>query len=225
MDTVDINKLKSLKQTSNKFLQINDFKVKNEDFISMSDKKFLSYIENNKNNVLIEKLRNFKLDIDLRSSISGIYHLNGDENYRIMVYFFSSLKINNNKVGVGPIKSILSVMLNLDCKELLLVTAKELSPKAKSSLTDNITVYIDDNFIDITEHNFVPKIDKIYRDEEVEEFLKENNLIASEMPKMLHTDPLAVFYRGRKGDIFKFTRKINTTNTMKEYSIEYKIIR
>lgn len=225
MDTIDINKLKSLKQTSNKFLEINDFKVKNEDFISMSDKKFFSYIENNKNKILIEELKNFKLDVDLRSSISGIYHLKDDENYRIMVYFFSSLKINNNKVGVAPIKAILSVMLSLDCKELLLVTAKELSPKAKSSLTDNITVYIDNNFIDITEHNFVPKIEKIYRGEEVEDFLKENNLIAKEMPKISYTDPLAVFNRGKKGDVFKFIRKINTTNTMREYSIEYKIIR
>ena len=124
-------------------------------------------------------------------------------------------------------------MLMLDCTEGLFISSKILSPRALDQISNtnsggeenvyNITNYTDDEFINITEHLFVPKVlDIIRTKEEIEKFASDENINVSILPRMMANDKLVKFYRGKPGDIFKLERKITTGNLMINSQIIYR---
>ena len=230
----DTELLQNLKITANVFLKENKFITNEPDFSNYSNEKFINWVENrndeNSNN-LIQLMDKVKLEINFRSLLSGIYTLKDNDKHSILVFFLSSFKNKTSTIGVQIIKNIIGLMLLADCKELLLISPKELSSKSKeyidtnySSETDtySVTTYTDDNFINIIKHSFTPEVLGILKNEEIKDFENKENISVNDLPRMSYNDALVKFYRGKKGDIFILKRKVTTGNTMLDEQIIYK---
>ena len=235
----DIDKLKMLKQVSQKFLDINDFDISDEpNFEEMSSDQFIEYMETkNKNNLVINKLDELNIDITFRSSMSKYYKHKTLENNNIFIFFLPEDNRSSNSVSFTDFKKFITLVFKLDCREGLLISKKDLSPISLKQVRQcnispgncdniyNIISYKDDDFVDLTKHAFVPEVLKVYRSgEETDKFGKENKINNNKLPRQLMDDPLTKFYRGKVGDIFKLRRKnISKFNILDEQLI-YRVV-
>jgi len=104
-----------------------------------------------------------------------------------------------------------------------LETTNQITDRSKNLLKYGDIDTTDDEFINITEHLFVPKVlDIIRTKEEIEKFASDENINVSILPRMMAADKLVKFYRGKPGDIFKLERKITTDNLMINSQIIYR---
>lgn len=234
----DTDLYQELKITSQKFLEVNNFKFDGEPkFNKFSNKEFISYIEKKteKDNNIVNMMKKVKIPIDFRSSMSNVYPHKKYANHNILVFFQPQTKTKGAKIGVDIIKNFIGLMFMLDCVEGLFISTKNLSPKSLDSINSNnkggeeniynITNYTDDEFINIIEHSFVPKVlDIIRTKEEVEEFSIKENINLSILPRLQSDDKLVKFYRGKPGDIFKLERKITTGNLMINTQLVYRMV-
>lgn len=235
----DIEKLKKLKEVSQRFLEVNNFDISNEPKIEdLSTDQFISYIEkNNESNIVIAKLDELNIDISFRSSMSNFYSHKDIPNNKIFVFFLPENKKNTSSVSFNEIKKFITLIFKLDCKEGLMVSFKELSPISAKHISQcninqtncydiyNIITYKDDNFIDLTKHAFIPEVLEIYRaGEEAEKFGRENKISVSKLSRQPVDDPLSKFYRGKVGDIFKLRRKNIAQKSILTTQIVYRII-
>lgn len=234
----DIEKLKKIKEVSQKFLEVNNFDISHEPkFEDMSSDQFINYIEDStKKNLIITKLDELNIDITFRSSMSNYYsHKNSDN--KIFIFFLPDDNRSTNSVSSTDFKKFITLIFKLDCREGVLISQKDLSHNSLKQVKQcninpdtsnniyNIITYKDDDFIDITRHAFIPKVLDIYRvGEEADKFGKENKISISKLSRQLMDDPVTKFYRGRIGDIFKL-RRINVSryNILDEQLI-YRIV-
>ena len=64
--------------------------------------------------------------------------------------------------------------------------------------------------IDITKHKLVPN-HSIIQTEEKEQLLQKYNLVSySQLPIIMKNDPVAKYYGGKRGDVFKINRPSET---------------
>lgn len=232
----DTESCQELKLTSQKFLEVNKFKLNGEPkFDTYSNKEFINAIEkkSGENNQILNMMKKVKIPIDFRSSMSNVYPHKDFANHNILVFFQPQARIRQAKIGIEIIKNFIGLMLMLDCTEGLFISSKKLSPRALEQIGStnaggeeniyNITSYTDDEFINITEHLFIPKVLEIIRTkEEIDKFASDENINVSILPRMLGSDKLVKFYRGKPGDIFKLERKITTGNLMINSQIIYR---
>lgn len=234
----DIEKLKKIKEVSQKFLEVNDFDISHEPkFEDMSSDQFIDYIEEiTKKNLITTKLDELNIDITFRSSMSNSYrHKNSDNS--IFIFFLPDDNRSSNSVSFTDFKKFITLVFKLDCREGLLISQKDLSPISLKQVKQcninpgscdniyNIITYKDDDFIDITKHAFITKVLDIYRaGEEADKFGKENKTSTTKLSRQLMDDPVTKFYRGRVGDVFKLRRiNISRYNILDEQLI-YRIV-
>ena len=232
----DTDLYQELKTTSQKFLEVNKFSLgKEPKFNSFSNKEFINFIEkkSDEENNILNMMKKVKIPIDFRSSMSNVYAHKDFDNHNILVFFQPQTKIKQVKIGIEIIKNFIGLMLMLDCTEGLFISTKSLSPRALDQISDtnfggeentyNITNYTDNEFLNITEHIFVPKVLSIIRTkEDIEKFSIEENINVNILPRMHSSDKLVKFYRGKPGDIFKLERNITTNNLMIQSQIIYR---
>lgn len=231
----DIEKLKKLKQVSQKFIKINDFDLGEEPLMeNLSLDQFKDYIETtSKESIIASKLDESNVDLTLRSLMSNLYEHKSKLDHRIFIYFLPDSK----KIGAKDLQNFIALILKLGCKEGLLISTKELSAKAKDKVRQcniqqgnyeniyQIINYKDDDFIDITSHAFSPEVVKLFRGkEEIEQFASENRINVKSLPRIWIDDPLSKFYRARVGDIFQFKRKHISSRSLLEEQISFSIV-
>lgn len=227
---------KGLKERSQSFLKVNNFDLGKEKITkNMTDEEFLKSIEAHdfNDNTLFEKMSSVNIGINFRSMMSNVYTHKTNPNLKILVLFLPSEKGKSGTIGKEIIRKFITLILKLDCLEGLLISQKGLSACAKEQIDncninpgscDNIykiTYYTDDTFVDLVQHSFVPKVEKIFRgEEEIAKFAEENGVKVKDLlklPKLRQEDAMVKFYRGNRGDIFKLIRKnINDKNLLKE---------
>jgi len=190
----DIEKLKKLKEVSQKFLKVNDFDISHEpNFEDLSSDQFIDYIEeNNKKNLMITKFDELNIDITFRSSMSNYYKHKYIDNNNIFIFFLPDDNRSSNSVSFTDFKKFITLVFKLDCREGLLISQKDLSPISLKQVKQcninpgsceniyNIITYKDDDFIDLTKHAFIPEVLDIYRAGEVaDKFGKDNKISIS----------------------------------------------
>ena len=235
----DVEKLKNLKEVSQNFLRVNNFDLSKEpDFSEFSEDQFVEYIlEKSKNSIITNKLNELKVEINLRSLMSNYYTHKEDKKNKIFIFFLPEGNSSSNSLSISDYSRFISLVLKLDCQEGVLISKKDLSSKAREAVNKSnidigscegifkIIAYKDDDFIDITKHSFVPEVTKIYREgEEVDKFMKENNVEIKSLPRIMLSDPLAKFYRAKIGDVFQLKRKIIISKSLLEEEIVFKLI-
>ena len=72
--------------------------------------------------------------------------------------------------------------------------------------------------MDIFKHNLVPK-HRILNEKEKEEFLKEKNISAKDLPRILSTDPAIKEMNPKPGDIVEITRQSPFAGKIKYYRV------
>jgi len=236
---VDIGELKRIKEVSQRFLQVNDFDLGDEPIIKdLSKDEFIEYIETkNNHSIIATKLNELSFNITFRSLMSNYYTHREDKDKKIFIFFLPD-DSRTNSIGKTDFKKFITLVFTLDCREGVMISSKDLSPKSKEQLRNcninpvecddvyNIISYKDSDFIDITGHAFVPEVMKIYRcgKEETDLFIKENKFNPTKLPRMLDTDPLNKFYRGQVGDIFQLKRKNLVNGNILEEQIAFRVV-
>ena len=170
-----------------------------------------------------------------RNNMSNVYRHKTIPDLNILVYFLgeSSLTSISNKY----LKTICQIMIYLGCRECIIITYNEPSNQFKKEMTSlnidrpyddsskifRIISYTDSNFIDLTRHAYIPKIVKIYRNKDAEQFLEENNFESVDLlPKIRLDDPVCKFYRCRLNDIIELVRESGLDNNLIDTHISYR---
>ena len=229
---INVEHLKGIKETSQIFLRENDFDISHEpDFSDLTEEQFIKYIENNKNELFVEKFKDL-FEENFRSIMSNIYKHN-KKDHRILIFFLPTSEARAN-VGVDTVKNFCKLIILLGCNEGVMISEKQLTSRSREELESsniknhctenvyNVISYVDEMFINIVDHCLSPKVLKIYSGKEVEKFEEENKVDSKFFPRMFINDPVAKFYRARVGDVIMMKRKTGTTTTIIREQITYR---
>ena len=231
---IDIDYLKSLKETSQSFLRENNFINPEPDVKDFTEEQFIDFVEKNSNQEILKKFGELNVEEDFRSSMSQV-NVSDDKKNKIFIFFLPTSKQKSN-VGIDVIKTFCKLIILLGCNEGVMISEKPLTSKSRELLESsnvesftrdniyNIISYVDEMFVNITEHCLSPKVLKIYSGEELEEFLEKENLNKNHLPKMIISDPIAKFYRARVGDVIKMKRKTGNRDTLINEQIVYRTV-
>ena len=109
-------------------------------------------------------------------------------------------KINDNNININMI-----IILTRPFKLNLHILEKKVIDKLNIS---NIQIFIYNSLLfNISKHSAIPKkIKVISNNEDIESICNKKNITKDKLPKILITDPLAVFYGLKKGELFEFSR-------------------
>lgn len=233
----DVDYNQNLKAISQIYLTENGFSLGNEKLVeNMSREEFVKTMEerSEESSELVERFEKNNIEINLRTLMSNVYE--GKDGKKIFVFFIPTG--NGKSVGISFISIFYFLLISLDCKIGLLISKKPLTSDSMKKIQAvnvspqedkdifSIDYYIDHTFLPLNKHSLIPKVLKIYRyPEEVEKFRKENDMIdVSKFPRMILSDPLVKFYRGKARDIFMLERKnINEKNILSTQII-YRIV-
>ncbi len=158
------------------------------------------------------KARKYTVSDDLfKCEESYLTHKENDKNDKIYIFFPSG----DNKVGVSPVRQYIKDMQANDVKKALIIVKDEITAfaKQKFNTTEGIEIdYFKEDrlLIDITEHELVPKHELLEPDEK-RELLEIYNIKEDKLPRILLSDPISKYFGAKKGDVFKITRKSETT--------------
>ena len=228
----DIENLKNLKETCQRFLLVNDFELKEPEFQDFTEDEFLGYLEKNTNQNIIELFSKLNIQVNIRNSMSQVYN-HKTTNTKIFIYFLSS-NIKTRSVGIDVIKDFLKLTLLLDCNEGVIISDLKMTSRSNERIDTanikgftgegiyHIISYNDDDFIDLTNHSLTPKVLKIYRNEEADKLCEETKVEAKTLPKINITDPVCKFYRAKVGDIIKTKILTGTQDTLLDEQIHYR---
>ena len=129
--------------------------------------------------------------------------------------------ILNQKIrATNLINSLEEIMDNLsEGDTLIFITNDKLNNESIDELLESIYTknnifvqifWINTIIRDITNHEFVPK-HEIISNEDKEALLEKYNISSyTQLPIILKNDPVAKYYGGKKGDVFKITRPSET---------------
>lgn len=141
------------------------------------------------------------------------------------IYVFFALD-QGPKLGVKPIRTYKTEMNEKNCLRAIIITKEGITPFAKSEILEikqNENIQIDvftesELLFDITEHVLVPK-HELLTAEEKENLLVSLKIKEHQLPKILHTDPVAKYYGFEKTNVVKITRISETAGTYLNYRI------
>jgi DNA-directed RNA polymerase I, II, and III subunit RPABC1 len=135
----------------------------------------------------------------------------------ILVYF-----PDEDKIGVKTIRSCKTEMAESSIKRAILVVRESITSFAKKyeiESSDEIEIFKESQlYFDITEHELVPKHEKL-SEQEKKELLERLSIKEINLPKLLKTDAVSRFYGYHKADVIKITRPSETAGTYVSYRI------
>jgi DNA-directed RNA polymerase I, II, and III subunit RPABC1 len=199
------SRLFRIRKTTLKMLSSRGYIVE-EDKISQSAKEFLAEFPGG--DVTREQLQMFLEKED-------------DAADQIMVVF-----MEDDTVGVKPIKMLTDKMQKLNATRALMVVKHNITPFAKSAIAvcqtqQKITLEVwreSELLVDITEHELVPT-HEVLDDQSKAELLARYRLKPGQLPRIQHRDPVARYYGMEKGQVVKITRDSETAGRYITYRI------
>ena len=142
----------------------------------------------------------------------------------IMVMFFNDQ--HGGKLGLAPIRELVSIMEEHGCKEALLVVHEGLTAPASALLKELelktglfVTAFNADTLLyDIWEHAAVPRHTLLTPGERAT-LLRELKCTADQLPRMMREDPMARYMGLRCGDVVRIERPSITVGTDLYYRV------
>jgi len=233
---VDGDSLLELKITLQTFLRVNGFDYSKEpDFREMTEENFIKYYETNANGDVLEKFSDLNIRETFRSNLSDVY-THEESGKKIFVFFVPTSEVRTN-VGIDTVKYFCKLIYLLGCNEGLMISEKDLTSRSRDLLDSsnvkgfyegediyNVIYYTDSTFISVVDHCLAPEILHIYSGKEVINFSKQHNINIKELPRIINTDPVVKFFRGKVGDVIKFKRKTGSENTLVNEQIVFRLV-
>ena len=131
-------------------------------------------------------------------------HITGDE---CMVFF-----INNAKVGINHIKTILESLKEKKCNSAMIIYTLVVTSFAKQFLESsnfNIELFHKNELSkNLTKHYLVPE-HKLLSKQDIECLLKNLKIKKCNLPKVKKQDPISKYYGAQINDVFEITRYDN----------------
>lgn len=160
----------------------------------------------------------------LRSVLTNWYEK--DNGHRILVYY-ADVPLKSVQLGVEVIGDAITEMLKYKLKDAIIITSKPLSSKAYkhivSLISYNIQVFLEEELTySAVDHVFTPEHIPLTQDEQ-ETFLRKNNIILDQMPKIFNTDIIIMYLGLQKGQIVKINR-YNIFETSVIESTTYRVV-
>ncbi len=115
------------------------------------------------------------------------------------------------KLGLKTVKNCCVQLKDNNIKNAIIIKYGKLTPPAKATISESASLYkirvfdVEDLKINITKHSLVPKHECLSKDEE-DKLLKTYKLKKTQLPRMLNTEPVVMYYDWNRGDIIKITR-------------------
>ena len=155
-----------------------------------------------------------------KSTLNGIFYKKVGENIvRLYFEYLEGLKLIANDIG-----SFFSKMKDAKADSGIIVISGILSSQAKQKLADiNIELQVEcfnisELMVNITEHAYVPK-HILLTEEEKKELMKRYRIKESQLPKILHNDPVAKYLGLKRGDVVKIIRSSETAGKYVTYRV------
>ena len=155
-----------------------------------------------------------------KSTLNGIFYKKVGENIvRLYFEYLEGLKLIANDIG-----SFFSKMKDAKADSGIIVISGILSSQAKQKLADiNIELQVEcfnisELMVNITEHAYVPK-HILLTEEEKKELMKRYRIKESQLPKILHNDPVAKYLGLKRGDVVKIIRSSESAGKYVTYRI------
>ena len=155
-----------------------------------------------------------------KSTLNGIFYKKVGENIvRLYFEYLEGLKLIANDIG-----SFFSKMKDAKADSGIIVISGIISSQAKQKLADiNIELQVEcfnisELMVNITEHAYVPK-HILLTEEEKKELMKRYRIKESQLPKILHNDPVAKYLGLKRGDVVKIIRSSETAGKYVTYRI------
>ena len=155
-----------------------------------------------------------------KSTLNGIFYKKVGENIvRLYFEYLEGLKLIANDIG-----SFFSKMKDAKADSGIIVISGILSSQAKQKLADiNIELQVEcfnisELMVNITEHAYVPK-HILLTEEEKKELMKRYRIKESQLPKILHNEPVAKYLGLKRGDVVKIIRDSETAGKYVTYRI------
>ena len=155
-----------------------------------------------------------------KSTLNGIFYKKVGENIvRLYFEYLEGLKLIANDIG-----SFFSKMKDAKADSGIIVISGILSSQAKQKLADiNIELQVEcfnisELMVNITEHAYVPK-HILLTEEEKKELMKRYRIKESQLPKILHNEPVAKYLGLKRGDVVKIIRSSETAGKYVTYRI------
>ena len=155
-----------------------------------------------------------------KSSLNGIFYKKEGENIvRLYFEYLEGIKLIANDIG-----SFFSKMKDAKADSGIIVISGVLSSQAKQKLADiNIELQVEcfnisELMVNITEHAYVPK-HILLTEEQKKDLMKRYRIKENQLPKILHTDPVAKYLGLKRGDVVKIIRSSETAGKYVTYRI------
>ncbi|CAH1425478.1 unnamed protein product [Lactuca virosa] len=128
---------------------------------------------------------------------------------------------NELKIGVKVIKAYMFLMRDENIHRAIIVVRHGMTPSAKACQAEIAGMYQMDVFqegellVNIRYHYLVPEHIPLTK-EEKKELLDRYTVKEAQLPRILHTDPIAKYYGLRRGQVVKILRPIETGTSEKD---------
>tara|TARA_B100001094_G_C18186600_1_gene804188 strand:+ start:1896 stop:2429 length:534 start_codon:yes stop_codon:yes gene_type:complete len=128
------------------------------------------------------------------------------------------------KVGIKSVKVIEESLETDHLKHVIIIYETSITPSAKQYLLEMSKTFDIEIFrysqlmFNVTKHCLVPKheiMDNTFK----KSFCQEHLISEKNLPRILHTDPVARYYNMKKGQMVKITRPSETAGTFVTYRI------
>lgn len=189
-------------------------------------KNVLSMLKNRKE-IKEESLKKYYDKLSTTRKDDDVYDIDCDncsKKYRIKyIELRSDQKITAINKSFG-----LSDFLSSSDKMHKIIITTDISPKALKQLRDykNTEIFSQAYFmIDLVAHDLVPKHELLSQEnkadaKKIEELLESYNVDKTDLHKIIHVDPVALYFNAKPGDIFRITRP----NEASGYDIDYRLV-
>jgi len=147
-----------------------------------------------------------------------------NKNNKIMVKFIVNQKLRINNL-TNLVEDIITTQLS-ENDTLIIITHDKITNEIFDEFLETIfqkhnifiqLFWIETLMVDITQHKLVPN-HSIISNEEKEQLLQKYNLVSyNQLPIIMKNDPVAKYYGGKRGDVFKINRPSETAGEYVTY--------
>lgn len=157
----------------------------------------------------------------------GMEIVNDCDSWEIPIMFKATTFIvyyTEPKVGIKTVKNIEEVLAEEEINHVILIYQTSITPTARSYLDEIKSKYIIELFkytellCNITHHELVPKHEIVSHDVK-NQLLKIHKISEKNLPRILHTDPVAKYLGAKCGQLIKITRPSETAGTYETYRL------
>jgi len=173
------------------------------------------------NTIQNQTFEQFKDDPDAkkRETLTMYLQKKDDPNEFIFIFF-----PDEAKVGVKTIKNYCEKMKDQGVQRALIVVQQALTSFARQALMEMAPKYKLEQFtetellVNITEHQLVPKHNKLTPDER-KQLLQRYKLTPAQLPRMQVSDPVARYFGLERGEVVKIVRASETAGRYVTYRL------